>query len=271
VLVADFKTGHGRVTPARDNWQLRFLALAAARTYGCSSAHVALVYVHGEEVRFDRASLSAFDLDAAAADLRQIVAQVVRADDAIAQRRVPNLALGDHCRYCPAFLLCPAQTALVRAIAEQPGALHDEVTSLLTPSSAAEAYRRLKAAHLVLHHLERRLHAYATVHPIDLGDGVVFGPVETTRRTVDGAVAWQTLVERYGAQVADAACSRHATQASIEDALRPVAQRLDVPLARLKRETLETIDERGGLLTHASAPVKEHRPRRAARTTEETS
>lgn len=257
-VILDFKSGHRRVAAAQVNRQLQMLALAAARAYGRSRAVVGLVYLLEDGgAWFDRAEFDAFDLDAIALDLHGIADRVEAAARAVAEGRQPDTATGDHCRYCPSYVHCPAQTALVRQMAADPGTLAVEVHAMLNEHNAAAAYARVKAVEAVLKHVREALYAYAQEHPIPLDNGLVLGSVETRREYVDGKVARDVLGRLYGAPVADAACEWSASKTSIRDALRGVAKNMGLKLAAVEREALAAIGEAGGITPKVSRTVKE--------------
>lgn len=103
VVVLDWKFGDGVIVDAKDNAQLMFYALAAFRSrhWAFENAYfVELVIVQPFQVRrwvTDLKRLLDFE-----ADLRS----AVRASE----MQAPPLKTGSHCRFCPAKVLCPAQT-----------------------------------------------------------------------------------------------------------------------------------------------------------------
>lgn len=126
VWVGDYKTG--TAFAASDSWQLRALALMAARAVQVDAAEVSMIVVdHRGRLRPDRHSLDGFDLDETAERLRQLARDIRDADP----RTVP-LHAGPHCRYCRALLDCPAQTALVAALPGKLRSLEEKVASLTT-------------------------------------------------------------------------------------------------------------------------------------------
>jgi hypothetical protein len=262
LFLGDWKTGRVAVSSALKSWQLRALALAACRAYGRSYAIVALITLHGDVVKYDQARLDLFDLASSAAELRAIVERVRKAKARAAAGERPEVVSGAHCRYCPAFAHCPAQVALVRQLAIEPVSIEREVMTLLTPETATRAWGRLKQVEAIVKRVRETLYGWAEEHPIDCGNGMVFGPVEAKKRELSGQIARKVLLERHGAEVADAACTFETSQAAIERALKPVAP--NGGLAKLKRETIAEIEMAGGLTVKRVTRMEEHLPTPAA-------
>jgi len=264
VVVADAKTGRGPVVPAARNAQLLLGALPGTRAGGRDRAVVMSIRLRDEgRPWFDGFALDEIDLAAGAAELRKVAARVRAARAEVAAGRRPDVALGEHCKYCPARASCDAQTGLLRQLMQAPAGWREDFGGELTPARAAAAYRLWRLVDEVVKRAGGQLFAYATEHPIDLGDGLVFGPTQTKRESVDGAVARAVLTERFGADVAHAALSYETSKAAIKEALRAEAQKTGTPLAQLEREALELIRHAGGVDTKVSATTKEHRPKKA--------
>ncbi len=267
VYVGDYKAGYAKVPPAKDNAQLKFLALAACRAYGRSRAQVVIIRVRDDgSVWTDSAELDAFDLDLFAAELRDLRAKAVVVQAVVKVGAVPSVSMGDWCRYCPAFASCPGQTGLVRAATADPEALTAGVLKALTPENAAAAYIRLRQVEAAIGTAKEAVYRYAFAHPIPLPDGQVYGPVETHRDELDAETARRVLAERFGAAVAEKACEFSTSKKAIDSALREVqtARREageKVTLRTLNDEALDAIRAAGGLTTKTRQDVREHRPK----------
>jgi len=261
VLIADVKTGHQPyVAPARFNKQLRLLALSACRAYGRNTATVELLHLRYDGTPWrDRAELNAFDLEEFALELQDIAARVERAQADVAEGSTPLLVTGSHCRYCDAFTSCSAQTALVRAMASAPDRLDAEIRSALTPQTAGLAYERLKVAEMCLDRVRKAIYAYAERQKIQLPNGMVLGPVETAKESLIGPIARDVLTKMLGQPIADAACEFETSKAAIRRAIKPCAESLGQPIARLEKAALEEIRKAGGVVVKQSISVREHR------------
>ena len=241
VVVYDYKTGWSEQDRAEDHWQLRGLALAAARAYGTSHARVGIIRVpENGNPWYDVAEIDAFELDQIAADLARVLDQRVVAIEDLREGRTPTVTTGRHCRYCPAFLSCPAQVGLLRAVAAAPEKLDEEIAAL-TPEHAAKAYHRISQVRMVLDRAEKQLRSIAERQPIDLGNGRKYGPVEQTREKIVGDVALPVLREHFGAEVAEAAAEISVTKTRLRDALRGYAQRTGEKITHLERQALEVL------------------------------
>lgn len=255
VHVLDYKTGRA-VEAAGRNAQLRFLAYAAAKVFAATRATVTLVYVHEDgSTHEDSAELDAFDLAEIPGELRQSWERIGQAKDDVKRGRQPALFEGEHCRYCPARTACPAKVAMLRELAT-PSDLAARFAAELTPETARLAYERVQRASGVVADLRAALYAYGRENPIVLGDGRVFGPVETAREELDARVVFEVLREEHGPDVAMAAVELTATKAGLERALKPLAARGQ--LAALKRTVLGKVEAAGGVRVEVKQTVREH-------------
>lgn len=205
-LVVDFK-GMEEVEPAASNLQLGFYALCVARTEGLDEVDVAIVYIgHSGDLRWDRATLGAFELEAIAARVRAVVARITAARRLVVSGQLPDFSTGLHCKRCPSLPLCPAQTAAVRLLLADPPT--PDQLALLSDEDAGLAYARLAVAEAVLDQAKASLRARAELKGLPLPDGQWLRPSLTQRRKVtdlDGLLA--ILREDYGDQ-ADALVER---------------------------------------------------------------
>jgi hypothetical protein len=260
LYVADWKTGHGFITPARENWQLKFLALAAARVYRRTSVRVGIIRILDDGTPLsDSADFDTVDLDSIAEDLRVLAQKVGRAQELAFLDQPPPLTTGAHCRYCKSLVYCPAQTSLVRRLAGEADVVARDILAELTPERASQAWQRLKVVEEVVGRVREALYAYACEQPIQLPGGTVVGLVQTQRRALDGRVAFRVLRDRFGSDIAEAAVELEASQASIERALRVVSEQSGAKLAGLKRQVMAALDQEGGISLKTSTSIREHR------------
>lgn len=261
VLVADFKTGRGMITPATDNAQLRLLGLAASRLFERRRLRVAIIRITEEGTPyFDSADFDAVGLDIIEEELRDLGRRISHAKDLLEIGEPPPITVGNHCRRCPSLIYCPGQTTLVRRLASEPAGSGDEPFAALTPEQAATAWARLKVAEEVVRRGREALYAYARDYGIHLANGVVVGEVETQRRQLDGRAAFEVLDRLHGLDVARAAVEIEASQASIERALRGVAEETGEKLAKLKRRVMAELEQVGAVSVRTSRVVREHLP-----------
>ena len=264
VFVADWKSEHDQdVPPVRDNLQLRFYALAAARSGRAERAVVEIIRPREGRAWRERAELDAFDLAETAVALRELVASI-RA----AAADVPRLVVGAHCRRCRCLRTCPAQMALVRelgystvaGVAAAPGqALVLTGDQAMTVENAGEVLGRVRAARKALDVIEESIDAIAWQEPLPMPGGKVYGPQRRTYTTYDPTLLWQLLADRYGADVALSAVEVKATKSRLSTAVKARAKLLDVPAAALEREIVAALDAAGGVRSTTKTELRVHR------------
>jgi len=220
-LVIDFK-GFEEVEAAERNFQLGSYALCVARHEGLDEVDVAIVYVgHSGDLRWDRATLGAFELEAVAARVRAVVARVHAARATLAAGQLPDFSTGLHCKRCPSLPLCPAQTAAVRLLLADPPT--PDQLALLSDEDAGLAWTRLAVADAFIDQAKASLRARAELRGLPLPDGQRLMPVLMPSRKIvdlDGMLA--ILRTKFGAQ-ADALVERSLTFESIAGLVRQVA------------------------------------------------
>lgn len=212
-VVLELKTGWRTVT--MDSWQIRLLALAAARAANTDSAEVVLVIAHPDGARVERKVFDALALD-----------ETVMALETLSQRLQVDSPTkpGEHCRYCPALASCPSMTGIMR------GAAANEPQTLATPEVASQAFELLQALKTATARLESELEAYALQQPIMLASGDAWGFREKARlEFLPGAT--HELRAMYGNR-AIAAVSESLSKTSIMKALGK--QTGEAAIARLR-------------------------------------
>ena len=257
VVVIDWKTGWADQAPAREHRQLLWYAIAAAEKHGMREAIISITRIRDDgRVWTDIATLDCFDLDAAAADIDEVIR---RANQANAGDKVTT---GDHCKYCPAFANCPATKAVVGLLATDPRMVDEEVRLDLTPSNAARAWDRIKLAERVIDDAKVALKTFAeTVGPFTLDNGNVVGPVETTRRAIDATLAQSVLEAAHGPEFARSAIRFEPSTSftAIKEALAPIAPK--GKLAGMQRAIETALDVAGAVKVSTGIIVKEHKPK----------
>lgn len=154
--------------------QLDLYALMIARIQGVDEAGIWLGFVGDDgQITWKKRTL---DWE----DLATVAQRAKTAHEAIADRIIdryetegfgardwtPDVATGSHCRYCPAFLHCPAKLQAVR------GVIDAENTGLLTSREVAAAYLRAKDAEHWADVAKGAAREFVRLHgPADLGDG----------------------------------------------------------------------------------------------------
>lgn len=235
VNVLDFKTGRNVEHPSR-NLQLRFQALAAARTYGKDNAfaHVVLIDEEGETYPMS-AEFDAMDLDGIAGELRAVLARADESDE---------LSAGPHCKYCPAFSHCDEQARVASALLESA-----DREQPLTPESALLAWERLQAVESACKKVRESIKGHVLRTPLALPDGKQLQIVMQQQESVIPKVALATLAEHFGEEAARAASN--ATKTSIAKAVGKDR----------KEEAFEQIRQAGGLVPRTVEKLEAKRPK----------
>ncbi|MBS2031952.1 MAG: DUF2800 domain-containing protein [Deltaproteobacteria bacterium] len=259
VFVGDYKSGFKPVPPARENLQLRFLALAACRAHERSRAVVAIIRLREDgSAWYDQAELEAEDLAQTESEVRALLLNVDALSEQVFAGEVPAVTTGEHCAHCPAKTHCPAYTQMVATLATFPDEVTEAIRSRLTPELAATAYQRLKLAEEALEMARKALQAYARETPIPLDGDTVYGEVETTRASIDPSKAYKVIATLHGETLALAAVEPSVSQASIKRALeanKPKGQKVQTAL----EEVLEKLREAGAVNEKPVRTLKEHR------------
>lgn len=258
MMVVDLKCGQVAPPAPQRNAQLRLLALASCRAHGLSAARVGILHCpDGQQARWSWADLDAFDLESVADELRELASRIEAASVEVSAGRPPRLAVGDGCRWCPARVYCPAQSAMARRIAGDPESLVADLRSALSEQQAALVWHRVKALKALLVDVEQALYAMARESPIELADGRWLGPKETRREVLDGRVVHAVVERLHGRTVADAAVELEATKAGLKRALAAVREVGGAKLSHLEAEVLREVREAGGASVRVSSSVGE--------------
>lgn len=251
VHIYDWKTGYRVLTPAADAWQLKLLALAAARAYDASGAEVAFMRL-GDDGRLfvDRASFDAFDLMRIEQELIELEARLQVAADRAAAGEQLDVAMGSHCDFCAAKPHCPGQTSAALAIAGF------KPPAELTPEIAGQAYTLIKQYTDILERAEKQIREYAKINPVPLPGGKELRRVDWPVTKVDYTLAHQVLVERFGAERASDAVQTSISKTAIEDVCARVASITGAKAGPLKRDVIAELDKRRGINRYTQPQVR---------------
>lgn len=190
--VVDYKTGRQPVHAA-ESGQMRLLGLAVARARGLEGVCVSIVRVIDDgTLGFDEVWLGPDDLDRIARHVRSTVSRVAAAREAVSAGVTPDVAVGNHCVFCPAYRACPANIGLAKEVLTSSGMA--ENISELSPSQAGAVWEWTVRARRVLEEIEQGLRAYVDNEPIPLPDGInEVARVESVREGIDGRAAVPVL------------------------------------------------------------------------------
>ena len=253
VFVGDLKTGRSDKTPAQKHWQLRTLAVMAAKLFERHTAKVALF--HSPDIGptwQSRATFDMLELRAFEGELKRLGGRVIKAQSEVAAGK-GQFTTGDHCRWCPARAACPAQTTLIRRLVD--GEVSQELRAYrpLTPESAGQAYLQLKTIQKTLKEYEKQVYAFAKDNgPLPLGDGRAFGfLISDGNESVDASIATEVLTELYSEDVATTAIVPTTTKTAIKNAIKPLIER--GKYAAAERALYAVLKARGALHRKKSA------------------
>lgn len=133
LVVLDLKSGFRDVTPSAENGQGLFFAAAKLlleEDVEEVEFRIAHARTSGDVWDGDRAVFSRLDVDTYLDEYEEQLVQAEVARQLVAAGRTPDVAAGDHCRYCPAFDACPAQTALARRLLPELASLEGRVDAM---------------------------------------------------------------------------------------------------------------------------------------------
>jgi hypothetical protein len=246
LVIIDWKSGFGIVP----KWQLRFLALAGCRALGLTRAKVCNWFLRENgTIIEDQDSVDefdAFDLDQIAEELRGVLARLRAAHAAAGPE--PSLRGGSWCQYCECKPHCALQTGLAKR------SLGMKLAEPMTPERAMQAWLMFEMLEDLAAAGKAGLREYARQHPFPDGQGNVIKQVERESTKLIPEKALPALREEFTAELAEAACERKLTQASLERALR--AKNMGKPLAPLKRQAMKAMAARGGVVVGKRLEVR---------------
>jgi CRISPR/Cas system-associated exonuclease Cas4 (RecB family) len=266
LVVVDYKNFE-EVDPADENAQVATYALTLCRVLGYDEATVVIVYLGGL-LRPSIATLTALDLDAHAARLRDLHSAAATARARFRDGIVPPLATGKHCKYCSAFIaktsdglsLCPEWAKLKQ---ESVAVLPLQVETMIpfgSDEDAAEAFDLLQRIKLLTTRIQAALYARAAERPIPLADGRMFGPVEKQgKREIDADKAYEKIRAKYGQHVADASVQRKVAQKWIEDALKANGVK---GATKAKEELVKELEAEGAVTRETKTTIEIYEPQK---------
>jgi hypothetical protein len=244
LTVVDHKSNE-EVAAAHENEQTATYALTLARFYGRDEVDVVIRY---KWRRPSQATLTALDLDAHAARLKQLQIDVVKARENVRGWVVS----GVHCKYCE-VIDCPAWESVRIRAANGELALHVEAgMPFANDSDAAQAWDLLGRLKLLTGRLEGALKMRAKERPFLTLDGLeVREVIEEGNRRIDGEKAYELIRSRFGTEVADDSAKRTVSQKGIEEALKKHGLK-----PALKAQVVKDLEAAGAVTRETKTSVK---------------
>lgn len=251
VCIADLKTGWQYVGPASDSWQMKTLALVAARYFGKSKVHATLVRMRedGSLYQPPTATFTAFELDSFLDELRDLYLRI----DTVSRQPIPDVYPGEkQCQYCDCLEHCPAYTGLMHSMKF---GLETTEAVLLT-EKAPIAWDAIKRWRKALDRVEAGIRMLSTREPIALLNGKTLGKVLDIEKSINAVKARPVLVELLKEHV-DEAAKPSVTQASIKRAVKLAAPAMGMTQKALFDRAMKALEVAGAIEFEQSEVVKE--------------
>lgn len=224
--VADYKFGKDIwVPPIEVNYQLNGYAVMAAKWTRATRVMPAVIFPGAGNGTWDtpKHPWRESELEAAELELRHILGQVQKENERQAARlELKRFSEGRQCTYCAARTRCPAQTAILKAIIDQPAPWGDKP---LTAEECGKLARLKPQLDMLARKIDSALHAQVEFDgkPIPLGDGMVWGPNPQPTTVIDAEKARPILEEVLG-EFASTAIETKITGAAINRACKELLE-----------------------------------------------
>lgn len=233
--VGDLKTGQeDHVPPVERNPQIASLASKACKFFGVDRCVAAIVFLGPKEGTWDTVEWGPSDVGDAFERVRDIHYKV----RSVAKGEAAQVfTVGDLCKWCPAWYGCPSHVTMLQTLTHnQDLVTQQSLRDLLGLKSSVEKLGKMVEGAL------RK--AVRESGPVDLGNGLVYGPKPQQKSTYLPE-ALTTVYERLGMHAFKAAS---VSKKGIEEAAKSYLAEEGsekIPRAKLVREIVESIDERG--------------------------
>jgi len=209
LFVVDYKFGDdSHVDPVDRNAQLAHAAVAAAEWTGAQSVVPAIAYPGPGDGDWDvptdaTGEIVAWDRDRIELEYAKAVTLYdARTEEAkrLAAGEAPRVVEGSHCAFCRSWDSCPAKLALVRAVVDPAGSAALVGPAPLTDEQARMLVAALRVADVFMRKARTAIETHVRVRkkPIELGDGLLWGPVIVEQDEIDPARAEDILREELG-------------------------------------------------------------------------
>jgi hypothetical protein len=214
---------------------MHLLGLAVARARGLSQVTVSVVHVTEDgALGFDEMLLGPDDLSRIARAVRKAFARVRDAQAAVSGGRTPNVRVGDHCSFCPAFRSCPANVGLAKHLLS--ASADDFDIDEMSPSQVGSLWAWAARARRVLEEIEAGLKAYIDHEPVPHPDGVnEIARVEIARESIEGRAAVPVLEAYLGPAAGEV------IEPSVSKTRRATFTRAEAPTPRDAKDILRQV------------------------------
>ncbi len=224
LVVTDWKFGRPEfTTPAKDNIQLRFYALAATLSASLVVGEVVvqLGFIDQEtgRVHYDSHTVTSDELSALMNDIELSLAHRMSTAKIMKGGVEPSVTEGKHCHFCPARRACPAKVALIKQFSA--GLIlrhHGEVTAEKT----GEAWVKVQTIKKAIADFEKQISQWVRTNgDVPLPNGKTLGLIKRKGNEVlDPHIGLSALAKKVGLDKATGALKMTLTKKAILDAVK---------------------------------------------------
>ena len=192
-VVRDYKTGSNLGDPTH-KMQLKFAALAVHLETGFEDIDAEFVYIREDgSYTVESTTFGLIDHTDAMMTLGMLRERIIDAFAEVSAGRLPTVNTGSHCRFCPAYMACPAKFGMLK----QAIGLDD-----MDMSDVASVWRAYEAAKIAVDRLKPILNEHIERYGIELDDRTVVKMFTSSKRAM-GVGRLTTLARNLGATPQD--------------------------------------------------------------------
>lgn len=188
-VVRDYKTGSNLGDPYH-KMQLKFAALAVHLETGLEDVDAEFVYIHEDSTfTVQSTTFGLIDHTETMMTLGMLRESIVSAFSAVSEGRLPTVNSGSHCRFCPAYMSCPAKFGMLKqAIGLEDLQMHE----------VSQVWRAYEAAKIAVDRLKPILNEHIERYGIELDDRTVIKMFTSSKKAM-GVGRLTTLARKLGA------------------------------------------------------------------------
>lgn len=253
----ELKTGYGDVAFPKDNPQIWLQAYVFAIYFKLPGVTGILFHKKpGQRPIVVSHFWSTFDLLDIADLFRDGRRRAESAEEQYQLGRPLSYNVGPHCKYCNAWLNCPAQVGLLqRALAATAGG-----TELsLNGENAFRAHEQVALVEKWVKKAKAQLTNFSFKTPIVWPDGSVYGPHLVKETDLDASKVWEVL-EPYGLDIARLGVEFSATKASLDRAVKAIAEFMGVTQKSIRDEIVGKLKANEGWVDGEKQKVSKYMP-----------
>lgn len=188
-VVRDYKTGSNLGDPST-KMQLKFAALAVHLETGLEDVDAEFVYVREDgSYTVESTTFGVIDHTDTMMALGMLRERIVEAYDDVSAGRLPTVNSGSHCRFCPAYMSCPAKIGMLN----QAMGLDD-----MDVVDVAAVWRAYEAAKIAVDRLKPILNEHIERYGIELDERTIIKMFTSSKRAM-GVGKLTNLARKLGA------------------------------------------------------------------------